>query len=150
MKNTIVIAGFPGVGKTVLTRKGDLVVFDSDSSQFSWIKKGERDPDFPNNYMRHIKENMGKADYILISSHDVVRKALEENDVEYTLVYPAIGLKEEYLQRYKDRGNDDKFIAFIDSKWDEFIEDIEKEEFPKLIKLEGHQYLSDVLEEGIK
>ena len=35
----------------------------------------ERNPNFPNNYIEHIKENIGKVDYIFVSSHLVVRQA---------------------------------------------------------------------------
>lgn len=144
--DTKIIAGFPGVGKTVFSRKNHLFILDSDSSKFSWLSEGVRNPDFPNNYMQHIKENIGKAHYILVSSHDVVRKALEDNGIEYTLVYPSVELKEGYLQRYRKRGNDETFIKFIGNSWKNFISDIEQETFPKLVKLENGQFLSDVLE----
>jgi hypothetical protein len=144
---TKVIAGFPGIGKSVLFRENNgLTVLDSDSSLFSWIEEGVRHPDFPNNYMEHIKENIGKADIILVSSHDVVRKALEENEIEYTLVYPSVELKEEYIERYKRRGNNEGFINFISNNWENFIEDIERETFPDLIRLGSNEFLSDVLE----
>jgi hypothetical protein len=147
---TKVIAGFPGIGKSVLFNSdSDLKVLDSDSSHFSWaIINGEkqRHPDFPNNYMEHIKEYIGKADIILISSHDVVREALKENGIEYTLVYPSVELKEEYIERYKNRGNNEGFVNFISSNWENFIEDIEKETFPDLIRLDSGEFLSDVLE----
>lgn len=145
-KNTKVISGFPAVGKSVLTKNNHLTVLDSDSSKFSWIEEGLRHPDFPNNYIQHIKENIGKADYILVSSHDVVRKALEENNINYTLVYPLKESKSEYLLRYRNRGNDEKFINFINSNWEKFIDDIEKETFPRLLQLKNGQYLSDVLQ----
>jgi len=146
MKNTKVVSGFPGIGKSVLTKNGnDLRVLDSDSSNFSWIEEGVRHPDFPNNYMKHIKENIGKADYILVSSHDIVREALEANDINYTLVYPAVELKDEYIERYKARGNNEGFVKFIESNWEQFIAAIEKETFPKLVKLEKGQFLASVL-----
>ena len=106
MKDTQIISGFPGVGKSNFFKKSDLKVLDSDDSLFD--KR-----DFPDNYINHIKNFIGKVDYILISSHDVVRRALEEHNIEYVLVYPSIELKEEYLERYKNRGNEDSFIAFI-------------------------------------
>lgn len=146
MTKTKVISGFPGIGKSVLTKNGkDLRVLDSDSSSFSWIEEGVRNPDFPNNYMKHIKDNIGKANCILVSSHDIVREALKENNIEYTLVYPAVELKDEYLERYKNRGNNEGFLKFISSNWEQFISDIEKETFPKLIKLESGQFLASVL-----
>lgn len=146
VKNTKVISGFPAVGKSFLSSQSGLTVLDSDSSNFSWIQEGERHPDFPNNYIEYIKNNIGKVDYILVSSHDVVREALKENDIPYTLVYPSFELKDEYSDRYKNRGNNEGFIKFIDSNWYRFISDIESETFPKLVELESGQYLSDVLD----
>lgn len=55
-------------------------------------------------------------------------------------------LKDEYINRYRNRGNDEKFIRFIESNWDSFINDIEKEWFPRKIKLKSGQYLSDVVD----
>ena len=57
---------------------------------------------------------MGKVDIIFVSSHDVVRQALKDNNMFYYLVYPCRCIKDEYLQRYKDRGNNNSFIEFID------------------------------------
>lgn len=145
MKNTVIISGFPAVGKSMLAKNSQLVVLDSDSSKFSWISEGVRHPDFPNNYIKHIQENIGKADYILVSSHDIVREALENNSIEYFLVYPNMSQKDEYLERYRHRGNDEKFVSFIDSNWDKFILDIEREKFPTLVKLNKGQFLSDVI-----
>ncbi|GFN32431.1 hypothetical protein [Paenibacillus xylaniclasticus] len=143
---TKVISGFPGVGKTALCIRSDIKVLDSDSSSFSWISEGIRHPDFPNNYMQHIEENIGNVDYICVSSHDVVREALEEQGINYTLVYPDRSLKDEYMQRYRNRGSADSFVEFIASKWDDFIDGIEQETFPRLISLQRGQFLSDVLE----
>jgi hypothetical protein len=146
-KRAKVISGFPAIGKSFLfNNENNSIVLDSDSSMFSWVSEGVRSTDFPNNYMKHIEENLSEADYIFVSSHDVVRNALKNYHIAYTIVYPSIELKDEYLQRYKDRGNNEKFISFIESNWDNFINDIEKEWYPRKIKLESGQYLSDVLE----
>jgi hypothetical protein len=144
-KRAKVISGFPAIGKSFLFNNSKYVTLDSDSSMFSWISEGVRNPGFPNNYMKHIEENLSEADYIFVSSHDVVREALRNHHIAYTIVYPSIELKDEYLQRYKDRENNEKFISFIESNWNAFVDDIEKEWFPKKIKLESGQYLSDVL-----
>lgn len=151
-KKTLIISGFPGVGKTVLFNNisngkspSFKTILDSDSSNFSWLSPGIRHPEFPQNYMNHIKENMGKVDIILVSSHDVVRKALYENKLEYILVYPKKDIKEEYIQRYKNRNNDDKFINMIDSNWDKFINDIEDDDTPLMkIELLPNEYLNDI------
>jgi hypothetical protein len=148
MKNTKIISGFPGVGKSYFyNHSTEKIVLDSDSSNFSWLSKGLRHPNFPNNYIEYIKSNIGKADLILVSSHSVVRDALKENNLHYTLVYPDKSLKEEYLQRYIVRGSNESFIKMIDAKWDEFIDEIERETFPEKIKLNNNEYLKDVLSE---
>lgn len=145
-RETKIISGFPGVGKSVLTQGSKHLTLDSDSSQFSWIEEGVRHPDFPNNYMAHIKENIGKADYILVSSHDNVRQALKKHDIFYTVVYPHIDLKDEYLERYRHRGNDEKFVEFIGYNWRTFIKEIENDPYPRHLRLPSGKYLSDVIQ----
>ena len=59
MKKTLVMSAFPASGKTFAYNKykNSKIIFDSDSSEFSWIKDEfgnntkERNPDFPNNYI---------------------------------------------------------------------------------------------------
>lgn len=146
MKDTKIISGFPGVGKSWLfenQKRLNRVVLDSDSSGFSWVSKGVRNPGFPQNYIEHIKDNIGKVDIIMISSHDVVRNALKENNVPYIIVYPDASQKEIYINRYRQRGNDDKFIEFISSNWSKFISDIGQDNYPSHYRLpKGDTYLS--------
>jgi hypothetical protein len=40
------------------------------------------------------------------------------------LVYPDSRRKEEFIQRYKDRGNDDDFINLVATKWDDWMDEI--------------------------
>lgn len=152
MKNTKIISGFPGVGKSYLFDNNmNLTILDSDSSQFSWIKDRdgnntkERNPNFPENYIQHIKDNVGMVDIIMVSSHKVVRDALKENNIDYILVYPSKPLKLQYLDRYKQRGNDDNFINMIDNNWEGFIYEIENETFPTKLRLWNNEYLGDIL-----
>lgn len=147
-KDTLVISAFPGTGKSFITKnnnKKDFVVLDSDSSEYSWFKKGERNPDFPNNYIKHIKENLGKADIIMVSSHKDVRDALVKNNIDFTLVYPDKSLKDEYIKRYQERGNDEKFIETLDKNWNNWIEELENQTGCKKIVLKSGQFLSDVI-----
>lgn len=142
---TKVISGFPGIGKSHLFGITTLSVKDSDSSAFSWTEEGKRHPDFPANYIRHIQDHQGDVDIILVSSHKVVRNALEEANIPYTVVYPGIHLKDEYMERYRRRGNEESFLHFIDQHWENFLKDIAAETFPDHIILEEDEYLSDAL-----
>ena len=136
-KTTLVVSAYPASGKTYLCKnyKGvnlygdDLVILDSDSSKFSWIykdgiKTDKRNPSFIEDYMNHIKENIGKADIIFVSSHKEVRQALRDNNVKYFMVYPMLDMKDEIIKRMKERGNDKKFIEFQKEHFEEFIEEI--------------------------
>lgn len=125
---TKVVSAFPGTGKSTFHNENKETTLDSDSSNFSWIidDTGEkvRNPEFPNNYIQHIKDNIGKYEYIFVSSHEDVRNLLLDNCIFFYIVYPSIDRKEEFIERYKNRGNDDKFIKLLDSNWDEWLEQI--------------------------
>ena len=108
--NTKIYSVFPACGKTYLYEHQedyDLKILDSDSSNFSWIKIRDasgkdtkvRNPDFPDNYIEHIKENIGKYDCIFVSSHASVRDALDKEGIDFTIVYPHRNCKAEWVGR---------------------------------------------------
>ena len=136
-------------GEQVFTPEGFPVgdkILDSDSSLFSWVydeagnKTDQRNPDFPNNYIQHIKEHLHTEDVIFVSSHKIVREALEKEKIPYILIYPSISSKDEWVRRFKERGNDEKFIKFQEDHWEEFIDDMDKETFPDKYILDSNFY----------
>lgn len=135
---TKVISAFPGTGKSYFYKNSNLTVLDSDSSKFD-------KSDFPANYIKHINENIGKADIILVSSHDTVRKALVEAGIDFTLVYPSILLKAEYLDRYRSRGSSLSFIKLIEDNWESWIQDCQEQNRCIHLVLASGDYLSDVI-----
>lgn len=145
---TRVVSGFPGVGKsTLFNRQGGLVILDSDSSTFSWANEAERvrHPEWPTNYIDHIRENQGKADIILVSSHDEVRKALVAAGIEFELVYPGAEMKAEYIKRYVDRGSSPDFVKLLEANYEKWIEGLMGQPGCVHRPLGSGQYLSDVL-----
>ena len=147
----IVICGFPGIGKSRVAHDR-LSISDSDSSEFSWMWDKEnpmmrvRNPEFPQNYGARIEKFVTgfEYEYILVSSHQVVRDDLKYRGIRYIVVAPRRCLKSEYLARYLKRGSTMDFIETLNEKWDEFIDGIENEDAP-VIWLEAGQYLSDVI-----
>jgi hypothetical protein len=109
--NTRVYSIFPACGKTWLFEHQEdygLKILDSDSSDFSWMRLYDPlgrpttkllNPDFPNNYIEHIKENIGKYDFIFVSSHASVREALDNEGIDFTIVYPMPMCKAEWIGR---------------------------------------------------
>ena len=150
MKKTKIISAFPACGKTyVFENFNDKVILDSDSSKFSWVMVANqkvRNPDFPQNYIRYIKENIGKADYILVSTHENVRRALEEAGIDFYLIYPDRSLKEEWIGRCFLRGSGEKFCQLIADNWDNWIDGLEEDSKKhKFMKLLNNEYLSHVI-----
>jgi hypothetical protein len=132
--STKIISAFPGCGKTYFHNNNKNTTLDSDSSHFSWIKDEngnntkERNPNFPKNYIKHIQDNLGRYDFIFVSSHKEVRDALIDNNLFFYLFFPNKNRKEEFVERYKHRGSPEPFINLISNKWDEWILEIENEE----------------------
>ena len=140
MKDTKIISAFPGVGKTHFFNQSKLFVLDSDSSYFNKEK-------FPSNYIEHIKSYIGKVDYILVSSHKEVRESLFENDIRFHLVIPSIDQKQDYINRYLDRGSDDFFVELISANWNLWINDCTDQEGCFQYELSPGKYLSDIINE---
>lgn len=124
---TKIISAFPSMGKSYFTKNNNsLTSIDSDSSKFSWISEGVRHPNFPSNYIKHIKENIGKVDLIFVSSHKQVRDAMSESGIDFMVVYPNRDKKDEICKRIQQRDGNNKLSSFIESNWENFFDEIEK------------------------
>lgn len=177
----MIISAFPGTGKSYFTANyqvslkqqlcwagpyaDDLeleteedwsvcTLLDSDSSKFSWVKPGERDPKFPYNYLEYIKKS--QRDNInciqFVSTHQEVRDALELFDMRYTVIVPDLRCKDEYIWRFKARGNDDKFIAFIGDNWEDLVSTCRpsRPDQNSLYILKKGEYISDLFKRSLK
>lgn len=128
-KRSIILMGFPGVGKTYVKEKykgsNKLKVLDSDSSNFD-------KSDFPNNYIKYINEQIGKYDIIMVSTHAEVRDAIKNSLIPLScpiyICYPSLDIKDEWLERLRKRGNNETFIKLIDENYYNWIRDIEMNE----------------------
>lgn len=140
---TVVISGFPGTGKSYFVDNGkgsgympDKFAIDSDSSTFDKAH-------FPDNYIQHIKDSIGKVKIVFVSSHKEVREALVSNDIPFTLVYPNKQLKIEYIKRYIQRGSPDGFIDLLYGNWNQWIEELENQKGCKHLVLNEGEYMSN-------
>lgn len=139
--NTKIISAFPACGKTYafkkLNEKGYKVI-NQDINQFIWCHdynpansdkiETYRNPEFPENYIKYIKENIGKVDYIFVSSYKEIRDALIDNGIHFTLVYPDRKMKAEWVGRCFLRGNGEEFCQLIADNWDKWIDELDKVE----------------------
>lgn len=135
LKRTIVVSAFPACGKSYTYNHFNgkpFKILDSDSTLFHYIwKDGKKtdklNPNFISDYIAHIKENIGKVDVIFVSSHKEVRKALRDNNISCFYVYPKLSMKQEFLRRMKERGNDAKFINTLDEHFEEWVTDMSED-----------------------
>ena len=136
---TKIVSAFPGTGKSYYFQNSDQEILDSDSSTFD-------KQHFPENYIKHIKDNIGKADIIFVSSHEEVREALINNGIQFILIYPDISLKNEYIRRYEDRGNNEKFVELISSNWEIWLDELQNQKGCFHVILKKGQYIQDVIQ----
>ena len=99
-------------------------MLDSDASRFSWTSPGVRNPDFPQNYIQHIRENIGKVDIILVSTHAAIRNAFVASELRFTLVYPTPDQKDDYLIRFRERGSTPEFVEMMSQSWTPFLTEL--------------------------
>lgn len=123
----LVVAGFPGIGKTTMCgdkEKGKYLV-DSDSSSYSWIvKDGEkvRNPNFVQDYCEHILEEIRNKKIVLCSTHYQILEHLVKLGQNLTVVIPSKDRKEEFLEIYTRRG--DVFKDAVMENWDKWLDDL--------------------------
>jgi len=141
-----VVSAFPGCGKThLVNHPNGRIILDSDSSNFSWLVPNKtRHPDWPDNYIAHIKVSK-HADLILVSTHKEVRDALRQAGLHYTLVYPSLKMKDEFIGRYKSRGNTSAFVDLLTKNYESWISELMSSVGCDHVILQPSQYLSDVL-----
>ena len=141
MKETKIISAYPCCGKTYAFENYQDIysILDSDSSEFSWIYRERTDDE-----LQKIKEC--KVEYIFVSSHLVVRQALESTGIKYFTVYPEIDLLDEWVGRMYRRGNDKSFIDFQIKHWNDFVNGIDDEPHGESVRrLKSGQHITDVM-----
>lgn len=156
MTHVKIYSVFPACGKTWLCEHQEdynLKILDSDSSKFSWIYVNgarERNPAFPANYIAHIKENLDKYDCIFVSSHASVREALDAEGIDFTIVYPEMSCKAEWVGRCfirEQNGESGCGAEVMCDNWDQWIlECFETGIYHERIVLGSKEYLSDYCE----
>lgn len=155
----MIISAFAGVGKTTLANSRPDAFIDLESSYFKWEipeeqlkmsveeRKGlpkAQSPKWPQNYIDEILrlESLGTK-FVMISMDKDVRSILESKGIPFTLIYPDKSMKEEFIQRLINRGNNDKFIELIKLNFESWIDDLDKQKQDKLILNKG-MYISDL------
>ena len=151
----IFIFAFTATGKSTVANKYKNVI-DMESTYYKYTNTNTEDEslkstvrelnkEWPENYFKALKEVKNQYDYILVAD-EICNKFIIDNHFEYWYVYPQRELKQEYLNRCTDRGNNDEFIYWYSKLWDEWIDKCEEDKYAsKKIKLKSKEYLEDVI-----
>ena len=95
----MIICGYPGIGKSSIA--GENGCIDLESCNF-WVD-GRRDPDWAEVYC-NIAHDLSEQGYtVFVSSHTLVQNELKKYKDEVFLVFPALDLKEQWIERTKKR-----------------------------------------------
>ncbi len=157
-----IIAGFPGVGKSHYQEKHPECL----DMNYSYYRTQGRRMCFPDNYLREIVQNVQSNEYraIFVSTHAEVLKGLTDYGFKFTVVYPHIDLKEEYLERYRQRypqhygypqspplppkkmQSPPPPLKTISDNWDDWITALQASPYKKH-RLTSGQFLADVIGE---
>lgn len=142
-KQGVIICGFAGIGKTSIRTAvpsyQKISLYDLSSHAFV------KDPGWEKNYVECAAALAKKYDYVFTSTHDVVINELIRRNEKFYIVYPYRHCKDEYIERFKKRGNSDEYIKRFMNRWDLFLNNIENLMHVNKIALRRGQYLSDVL-----
>ncbi len=134
---TVICAAFCGSGKTFICEKTDIKAIEIE--YWKYIEKG-----IQKQYIKDIKKQIGKVNYIFISTDPESLKLLNKEGFDITLIYPENELREEYLNRYIERDSSTDFIGSFMKYWNPWINEL-KEQKGKHIVLKKDQYLLDIL-----
>ena len=175
----IIIAGFSGIGKTTIARKYKNVI-DLDASEYAYDEKEflnidiekrkgkvrKPNPNQPNNYIEAIKNAINDYDIILVWDREDIIEEYIKNKFDFMVCYPPKNDLDNYVQRYKNRGNSDKYIEMKLNQYDNRIklydelklkrvilngnETIEDWLFKNNYLLKFENYNSDIIEDKIK
>lgn len=159
----MIIAGFSGIGKTTFCQKVENAV-DFGCMTFKYSNfdkllasgrpvesfKASLELDFifgwEFSYLEAILEyhRQNPQDYLVIPSVARVLRCLGQAGVPYVLCYPETGARQEYLRRFKSRGNSPDFIDIFIGDWDNWMESLRKDSWGIHIEMKPHQYLLDL------
>lgn len=146
------IWGFPGIGKFSISKSPDILDADCRLFQFAGASSGALhniaehtgtipDPAYPQNYLDHIRS--ADSRYILLNCHISLLRHLPRENI--LLIYPDMTLKDAYLKRYQDRGDNESFISYMDESFADIVHAIESYPCRKLRITGEHTYLTDIL-----
>lgn len=167
----LLIMAYMGTGKTELENRCENVV-DFDFQDYKYIydesirhlpleqRKGRtnlrtENPNYPQNFLSDAIKLLSKGEIVVSPFIEHVFKAYDEFDIKsqiedlrVILVCPPKEIFEEYVERFKQRGNSDEFVSRRIKEFPILVDLFEKANDYERIIMKPKQYLSEALEEN--
>lgn len=121
----MIISAFAGTGKTTAAKSNPQVI-DLESGDFKWNEgaseetKGMKKTQsalWPDNYVDEIERLHRDGKTVLTAMQPEVTEALEARGLPLLKVYPHPALKDEYMARWRERGNPEEFLTLMEKVW---------------------------------
>ena len=166
----ILILAYMGTGKTELENRYENVV-DFDFQDYKYIydesirhlpleqRKGNvnlrtENPNYPQNFITDAIKLLNEGKFVVSPFIDHVFRAYDSSEfksvidnVKVVLVCPMRDNFDEYVQRFKQRGNSDEFIARREKEFSSLVDLFEMANNYEKITIKPGQFLSQALEE---
>lgn len=131
---TIIVSGFPAIGKSYIAKKFPVMVRDLESSDFHWVINNDskvENEKWPGNYIESIKllSKSGMYRMVCVSGHEYIRNLMASEKIPYTNVFPenTKEMKNIILERCRLRKSSPEFIKNLDENWDSYIESMKND-----------------------
>ena len=148
----MIIWAFPGIGKSNIHLSS---VIDCDAAYFKFnipqdtilhnnelMHDCSLNSDYPGNYIKYVKNCDLVYDYILINCEPELISSF--SDVR--IIYPAVSLKDEYMHRYIDRGDNNSFISHMNDSFEEMVRYFDLLPHKYNVKvMKENKFLNDIL-----
>jgi hypothetical protein len=132
---TLIYAVWCGAGKTYICEKTNINACEIEYWKY-------KDYGLKKEYLQDIKNQMGKVDYIFISTDPEGLKLLKTEGYNITLIYPENALRNEYLDRYIERDSSYDFIGTFMKHWNIWLDELKEQDYCKHIILKKGEYLN--------
>ncbi len=166
----LLIMAYMGTGKTELENRYQNVV-DFDFQDYKYIydesirhlsleqRKGStnlrtENEDYPNNFITDAVKLLNEGKIVVSPFIGHVYEAYRDfnikekvTDLRVILVCPTGDNFDEYVKRFKDRGNSDEFIARREKEFASLVDLFEQDKDNEKIVIKKGQFLSEALEE---
>ena len=102
-------------------------------------------PDFPDNFVQYIKENIGKVDVIFVDSNIRIRQWLNEAKIKFVTIYPWSSCLQEWIGRMYLCDHRDTIIRYRINGWHNEVLRNKEPLGDYLIRLSHGKYIDEKL-----